>query len=109
MKIFDKFLPLWFFAMPIMAQDTDLHEQEIARKKTQLSQAMADIELRHQQAAHACWQRFAVNDCLILVRREKRSQLEPLRQQLLQLDAAERQLRLQSREKRLQDKEGARD
>jgi colicin import membrane protein len=109
MKIFQTLGTLWLTAVPVMAQDISMREQDLARHKASLHQTMDVIELRQQEAARACWQRFAVNDCLIRVRREKRELLEPLRQQMLHLDAAERQLRLDLREKRLQDKEAARD
>ncbi|MFN5176985.1 hypothetical protein [Limnohabitans sp.] len=109
MKCIQTLIFLWVIALPVMAQDFAMREQDLARQMATLRQAMDAIDNRQKEAARACWQRFAVNDCLIRVRREKRELLEPLRQQMLHLDAAERQLRLDLRDQRLQDKEAARD
>ena len=75
--------------------------KERAILSTKRSAIMAEFELRSQE----CWQRFAVNDCLIKARRVRRADLEPIRQAELALNEQERQWRTQQRNERLQNKQ----
>ena len=53
----------------------------------------------------ACWQKFAVNDCLRQARQLRRSALAPLRQQDLRLNEQERLWRAEQRTQRLEGKQ----
>lgn len=57
-----------------------------------------------QTASKACWKRFAVNDCLANVRRQKYQDLAPLDQREIQLNARQRELKELERQQRLTDK-----
>jgi hypothetical protein len=59
----------------------------------------------YELAAKACWQKFAVNACLIDARKARRAALEPLRQQDLVLNTQERLWRTEQRDLRLQGKQ----
>jgi hypothetical protein len=52
-----------------------------------------------------CWQKFAVNACLIEARRVRRQALDPLTQRELVLNEQERLWKTEQREKRLQGKQ----
>jgi hypothetical protein len=59
----------------------------------------------YEQAAKACWQKFAVNACLSDARKARRAALEPLRQKDLVLNTQERLWRNEQRDLRLQGKQ----
>lgn len=78
--------------------------QAVLREQAGLEQALQHLQALEQQASQACWQRFAVNDCLRQVRRDARREREPLHAQWLEMRERERALRLHLREQRLQEK-----
>jgi small-conductance mechanosensitive channel len=110
MKAALKGLILLFACAGAWAQPADDVPGEIRQQRERLSQERSQINQAHELQAKACWQKFAVNDCLAAVRKSKRAQLDPIHQQELQLNAQERAWRTQQREERLQNKaaEGAR-
>jgi hypothetical protein len=57
-----------------------------------------------QIESKACWQVFAVNDCLANARRLKYQQLAPLDQREVVLNAKHRELKERERQQRLLDK-----
>ena len=57
-----------------------------------------------QTTSKSCWQKFAVNDCLALARRQKYQALAPLDQREIQLNAKEREMKELDRQQRLSDK-----
>ncbi len=57
-----------------------------------------------QIESKACWQVFAVNDCLAKARRLKYQQLEPLDHREVVLNAKHRELKERERQQRLLDK-----
>ena len=59
---------------------------------------------RFQSESKACWQVFAVNDCLAKARRLKYQQLAPLDQREVVLNAKHRELKERERQQRLSDK-----
>jgi hypothetical protein len=77
---------------------------EIGLQRDQLTQERAQVSAVHDILARACWQKFAVNDCLATVRKSKRKQLDPVRQKELELNAQERAWRTLQRDERLQNK-----
>lgn len=82
----------------------DAVPERIAQDRQTLSvQREAILQVYERQIA-ACWQKFAVNACLIEARRVRRQALDPLTQQELALNAQERAWRTEQRDKRLQTK-----
>jgi hypothetical protein len=75
----------------------------------QAERALIQIEKKRiidefENASKACWRKFAVNDCLANVRRQKYQNLSPLEQQEIQLNARQRELKQLERQQRLSDK-----
>ena len=95
---------LWAWA-GAWAQAVEDIPGEIRQQRERLSQERSQINQAHELQAKACWQKFAVNDCLAAVRKSKRAQLDPIHQQELQLNAQERAWRTQQREQRLREKD----
>ncbi len=84
----------------------DLQVPAFIAQQRQALALQRDAIVRADQAQQlACWQKFAVNACLIEARRVRRQALVPLDQQELVLNAQERQWRTEQREKRLQAKQ----
>lgn len=54
--------------------------------------------------AKACWQKFAVNDCLAKARQQKYQSLSPLDQREIDLNTRQRALKESERRLRLSDK-----
>lgn len=84
-------------------QTLDEREQAIAQERALLARQREQVQQDHERDARACWQRFAVNDCLAQARQARRQRTEPLRQRELDLNALSRQLREERRQLRLQD------
>jgi hypothetical protein len=76
----------------------------IRQEREVLAQERARITHHHDQLAKECWQKFAVNDCLAVVRKSRRAELDPLHLKELALNAQEREWRTQQRLERLQNK-----
>ena len=57
-----------------------------------------------QDASKACWQQFAVNDCLFKARQQKYQSLNPLDQREIDLNIRQRALKELERQQRLSDK-----
>lgn len=100
-------LALWLMAGPALAAEDAL--QAVLHEQAALEHKLQHLQTQEEQASRACWQRFAVNDCLRQVRRDARRQREPLHAKWLDLREHERTLRLQLREQRLNDKEAVHD
>ncbi len=85
--------------------EVDAVPERIAQQRRALAQQKEAIVQAYEQQERACWNKFAVNACLLEARRVRRKALEPLSQQELVLNAQERAWRVEQREKRLQDKQ----
>ena len=57
-----------------------------------------------QEDSKACWQKFAVNDCLAKARQQKYQSLSPLDQREIDLNTRQRALKESDRRMRLSDK-----
>ena len=57
-----------------------------------------------QEDSKACWQKFAVNDCLAKARQQKYQSLSPLDQREINLNTRQRALKESERRMRLSDK-----
>ncbi len=76
----------------------------IEAQRQLLAQDKKIIFDQFQTASKLCWQKFAVNDCLAKVRREKYQQLAPLDAREIELNARQRELKEFERQQRLSDK-----
>ena len=92
-------------AQPVAASDG--LPASIAEARERLQGQRQAIESEHDERARACWQRFAVNDCLREVRRSRYAALDPLRPLELELNAQERDWRTRQRDERLRNKQEA--
>lgn len=88
----------------VQAQVQEELPAEIRLQRDALAQERTRITQEHDQQSKACWQKFAVNDCLSSVRKSQRLQLDPIHKKELALNAQERAWRARQREVRLQNK-----
>lgn len=88
-------LGLLLGAGPGLASQTERQQIEAARQRI-----AQDFSAQEQ----ACWQRFAVTDCVEDVRARRRQALVPWREKELALDAADRQRRADERRAAIQAK-----
>ncbi len=72
-------------------------------QRSRIQTERAEALRRFDEAEKACWQRFAVNDCLRDARASRRSALERLRQQELAVNEVERQRRTAARRRAAPD------
>jgi hypothetical protein len=79
--------------------------QDIAIQRQSLAVQRDAILKADEQRQAMCWQKFAVNACLIESRRIRRQALDPLAQQELVLNARERAWRSTQRDLRLLGKQ----
>lgn len=76
----------------------------IADETQALNDQKNQVLQTYQVEAKACWQHFAVNDCLAKVRREKYQRLAPLEQLEIVLNAKRRAIKEAERLHRLNEK-----
>ena len=84
-----------------------LELKKIADETNDLNVQKSQVLQTFQVETKACWQNFAVNDCLAKVRREKYQRLAPLEQQEIALNAKRRTLKEADRQQRLNEKSNA--
>ena len=77
----------------------------IAAQRQALSVQREAIMASYEKQQRLCWQKFAVNACLIEARRMRRQGLDPIQQQELALNEQERAWRTEQRIIRLQGKQ----
>ncbi|MBD8050983.1 hypothetical protein [Limnohabitans radicicola] len=104
MKTLASVLACLSIAAGAWAQAVDDVPAEIRQQRDALAQERSRINQSHELQATACWQKFAVNDCLAAVRKSKRAQLDPIHQKELAINAQERAWRTRQRDERLQNK-----
>ena len=73
------------------AQALQQRAQSRDKARAEIAQARSAIEVRMQEAEKACWQRFAVQDCLNKARKMARAEDQPLRERELSINQEERQ------------------
>lgn len=76
----------------------------LASERARIAATRAAADQRFADAEPACWQRFAVNDCLQRARVERRQALAALRQQELALNAQERRRAADARLRQIEGK-----
>ena len=86
------------------AQASEALNEQLERlrlARLELAEQLRRAESSSHERQSACWQRFAVNDCLIRERRALRQAQGPLKTRDLDLADQERVLREQQRQQRL--------
>lgn len=86
---------------------SDAVPERLAQERHALALQKDAILQAYEKQMAACWQKFAVNACLLEARRQRRQAMDPVTQQELALNAQERAWRTEQRERRLQDKPAA--
>jgi hypothetical protein len=89
----------------VQAQTAEGVPEAIAKERAVLLARRHAIVAEFEQRSQACWQRFAVNDCISQARRVRRADLVPIRQAELALNEQERQWRTQQRNERVLGKQ----
>jgi hypothetical protein len=85
-------------------EDFSAREQQLAEQRAKLTQERSALLSKYDAQERACWQRFAVNDCLRSVRRAKRADLQPMDEADWALAEQERALVQAQRRARLAEK-----
>ncbi|MDR0275975.1 MAG: hypothetical protein LBI48_11685 [Burkholderiaceae bacterium] len=78
---------------------------QIAAERARIARQRHEAESEFAAAQQACWQKFAVNDCLRRAQRARRERMDTLRQQEWALDDQQRSHRAQERLRRIEGKE----
>lgn len=99
-------LALFFVSHPVLATESGaaLALKKIAEETSVITDQKNQVLQTYQQEAKACWQHFAVNDCLAKARRDKYQRLSPIEQLEIALNAKRRELKEADRLQRLNDK-----
>ena len=74
-------------------------------QRSRVSQSRTVVQQQFTDAELACWQRFAVNDCVRAARAERRTALSRLRDEELALNLQQRQRDTAGRLKQLSEKQ----
>ena len=86
-------LALWLAATSATAQGAGAIEQAERQERQRISQTRTAEQARFTTEEAGCYQLFAVNDCLIGVRRARRDLLADLRRPELSINDAQRRRR----------------
>jgi hypothetical protein len=89
---------LFFSSAVVWAADDD------AAERARLNQLKAQADARLAEKQLECRDRFAVNDCLLDLRKEHRAVVDPIRKQLMVLDDKDRKRRAAERLERTRNK-----
>jgi hypothetical protein len=96
---------LFVSALVMSVESAELADVQKISDETAVLRERKNIVLQtYQINAKACWQLFAVNDCLAKVQREKYQNLAPIEQLEIALNAKRRALKEAERLERLSDK-----
>ena len=96
---------LFASAQVMSAESAELVDVQNISDETAVLRERKNIVLQtYQINAKACWQLFAVNDCLAKAQREKYQSLAPIEQLEIALNAKRRALKEAERLERLSDK-----
>lgn len=102
----NKKFSLLLFLLPVLgalAQPSG-SERNISLERDRLKLIEAQEDSRYKKEASACYQRFAVNDCLNEVRSRRRQTMEDLRRQEISLNDMERKQQGADQLKRTEEK-----
>ena len=99
-------------AQPVPAADAAPSPQELQQRAQQRAQERQDIlhrrsqiDARRVEGEKACWQRFAVDNCLREVRAQAREQDTALRERELRINSEERQEKASERLRAIEQKQ----
>ena len=109
MKTLVLYLSLLLPAMALQAQPAPpLGSEQVKAERARIEAARDREQARIEKEEAACYQRFAVNDCLREVHVRRREILEELRRQEIILDSADRQRQAQEQIRQIEEKAAAR-
>ena len=99
----------WFCLLSMVKADTpsltpNSESNLIEAQRMVLAEEKKKVFDQFQDNAKACWQKFAVNDCLAKARQQKYQSLNPLDQREIELNTRQRALKEIERRLRLSDK-----
>ncbi len=100
---FDGVLGAWIFCVALSAVAAE-HDTDLATERARMKAEQAQVQSRFAREEAACYQRFAVNDCLQEARARQRAALNDLRRQEIALNDAERKRKGEERIRRLNEK-----
>ncbi len=100
---FDWVLGAWIFCVALSAVAAD-HDTDVATERARIKVEQAQVQSRFAREEAACYQRFAVNDCLQEARAHQRAALNDLRRQEIALNDVERKRKGEERIRRLNEK-----
>lgn len=86
------------------AAGADVQEASVAAERVRIQSERRQLQSHFARDEAACYQRFAVNDCLIALRAKRREALSDLRRQEVSLNDVERKSRGAAQVQRVQDK-----
>lgn len=98
------FYLLAVLAGPVAAQEPSTQADKDAVEKSRIDADRKAVEARYDQDRAACYQKFAVQDCLNDARRKRRAQVEDLNRQEAVINDAERKRRGAAQLDRLEQK-----
>ncbi|WP_225783466.1 hypothetical protein [Xenophilus sp. Marseille-Q4582] len=103
-----RLLPLLLLSLSAGAlQAQGLSDEQIDAERARIAAERKAIDARHAQERAACYQRFAVEDCLRASRRNLRAQTDDLRRQESALNDMQRKRRGAEQLQRLDEKQAA--
>jgi hypothetical protein len=91
-------------ALAQIGEDFSAREKQLAEQRSKLEQERSALLSKYDAQERACWQRFAVNDCLRSVRRAKRADIQPIDEAEWALAGQQRALVQAQRRARLAEK-----
>lgn len=97
----------------VAAQEQAVHEPspanalQVQQERSRIQRSRLQVQAEAQQATAACYQKFAVSDCLRDVRASKRLVLDELRRQEVILNDLERQAKAIEALKKIEEKSSA--
>ena len=99
----------WFCLLSMVQADapsltTNTELNLIEAQRIVLAEEKKKVFDQFQENTKACWQKFAVNDCLAKARQQKYQSLSPLDQREIDLNTRQRALIESERRMRLSDK-----
>jgi hypothetical protein len=95
---------LGFFGCSILLSMAQADASNLPSQRLVLAEEKKKVFEQFQANSKACWQKFAVNDCLSNVRQQKYQSLRPLDQREIELNTRQRALKEIERRQRLSDK-----
>ncbi len=96
----------WALALAILAMSASAQTpDEMASFRQEIAQRRVVVEDAHARSRVECYQRFAVNDCLLAAQRLRAEQMDDLRRQEIALNDVERKRKSAEQVRKLDDRQ----